>query len=89
MCVCNIVKVANPLFGETAAVVGCGMMGMMTVAGLSKSGAKEIIAIDFDNSRLQWAKKFGATRIINPKETDLDQAIYDITNNAAWTSWSN
>ena len=82
MCVCNIVKVANPLFGETAAVVGCGMMGMMTVAGLSKSGAKEIIAIDFDNSLLAWARKFGATRTINPKETDLDQAIYDLTDNA-------
>ena len=82
MCVCNIVKSADPQFGETVAVVGCGMMGLMTIAGLRKSGAKEIIAIDFEGSRLKLAEHFGATVCINPREDDLDQIIYDVTENA-------
>lgn len=80
-CCANIVKVANPLFYETCAVVGCGIMGLMSIGGLRRSGAREIIAIDFDDSRLDQARKLGATLTINPNKQDLDEIIFEVTKN--------
>jgi threonine dehydrogenase-like Zn-dependent dehydrogenase len=81
MCVANIVKVANPLFGEYIGIVGCGMMGLMTIAALRKSGAREIVAVDLVDERLEWARKFGATLTINPQRDDLEKIVHDMTDN--------
>lgn len=80
-CCSNIVRIANPLFYETVAVIGCGIMGLMTIGGLKKSAAGEIIAIDFDDKRLEYAKKLGATITINPKKEDVEQIIFELTKN--------
>ncbi|GAA0182884.1 galactitol-1-phosphate 5-dehydrogenase [Clostridium sediminicola] len=81
-CVSNIVQVANPKLGDTVAVVGCGMMGLLTIAGLKHSGASDIIAIDVLDNKLELAKEFGATVTLNPKNVDMDAEINAITNNA-------
>ncbi|NIY84383.1 zinc-dependent alcohol dehydrogenase [Vibrio hepatarius] len=81
MCVGNIVKVANPSLGETVAVVGCGMMGLLTIAGLKHSAASKIIAVDVQESRLELARKFGATHTINPTQCDLTDMVDELTNN--------
>ncbi|NVJ57677.1 MAG: zinc-binding dehydrogenase [Vibrionaceae bacterium] len=81
MCVGNIVKVANPSLGETVAVVGCGMMGLLTIAGLKHSAASKIIAVDVQESRLELARKFGATHTINPAQCDLTDMVDELTNN--------
>lgn len=80
-CCVNIVRAANPQFYDTCAVIGCGIMGLMTIGGLRKSGAREIIAIDFNDKRLEYAKKLGATILINPQKQDLNQVIYEETKN--------
>lgn len=80
MCVASIVQAANPALGDTVAVVGCGMMGLMTMAGMSHSGASKIIAIDIQDNRLEIAKKYGATHTINPSKCDLTAEIDKITN---------
>ncbi|HBB9961108.1 TPA: zinc-binding dehydrogenase [Vibrio parahaemolyticus] len=79
MCVGNIVKVANPSLGETIAVVGCGMMGLLTITGLKYSSASKIIAIDVQDSRLELARKFGATHTINPLSEDVAESIDALT----------
>jgi threonine dehydrogenase-like Zn-dependent dehydrogenase len=76
----NIVRAANPEYGDTVAVIGCGMMGLMALAGVSRSGAREVIAIDLVDFRLDWAKKLGATKTLNPKKGDVAAEIKDITN---------
>ena len=78
-CISNNLRAANPEYGDYVAVIGCGMMGLMAVAGLSRSGAREVIAIDVMDSRLQWAKKMGATKTLNPKKNDLVAETTDIT----------
>ena len=80
-CVVNIIKAANTLFGDYVAVIGCGMMGLMTVAGLSRSASRKLIAIDLLADRLELARQFGATDTICPVTEDVDQAIYDMTGN--------
>lgn len=81
MCVGNIVKTANPQLGDTVAVVGCGMMGLLTIAGLKHSAASKIIAVDVQDSRLQLAKKFGATHLLNPTEGELTTTVDELTDN--------
>ncbi len=79
MCVGNIVKVANPSLGETVAVVGCGMMGLLTIAGLKHSAASKIIAVDVQDSRLELAKELGATHTINPTSGNLTDLVDELT----------
>lgn len=78
-CTSNIVRAANPEYGDIVAVIGCGMMGLMALAGVSRSAAREVIAIDLLDSRLEWAKKMGATKTLNPKRSDVVAEIKDLT----------
>lgn len=52
--------------GETVAVIGCGGVGMAAIAGATLAGATRIIAIDLSEEKLERARKFGATDVINP-----------------------
>jgi threonine dehydrogenase-like Zn-dependent dehydrogenase len=78
-CISNNLRAANPEYGDSVAVIGCGMMGLMAVAGLSRSSAREVIAVDLLDSRLEWAGKMGATKTLNPKKTDLGAETKEIT----------
>lgn len=80
-CVANIVQSANPKLGDSVAVVGCGFMGLMTIAGLSHSGAKNIVALDIQDERLDLAIKFGATHTINPMKNNLKKEMLTLTGN--------
>jgi len=79
MCASNIVRAANPEFGDYVAVIGCGFMGLLCLSGVARSTAFEVIAIDLIDSRLEWAKKLGATKTINPKKVDAVNAVKEIT----------
>jgi S-(hydroxymethyl)mycothiol dehydrogenase len=65
--------------GESVAVFGCGGVGDAAIAGAALAGATTIIAVDLDDRKLEWAKKFGATHTINSKETDAVEAIKGLT----------
>lgn len=78
-CVANMLQIANPELGDYVAVVGCGMMGLLTLAGLAHSGAREIIAIDMQDSRLEIAKELGATRLINPGKQNVEDTVFEMT----------
>lgn len=76
------VNTAEIKLGETVSVFGCGGVGMAAVAGAKLAGATTIIAIDIDDSKLETAKKFGATHTINSRELDDDaviEAVRDLT----------
>eukprot|EP00747_Dinoflagellata_sp_TGD_P181833 gnl/TRDRNA2_/TRDRNA2_35817_c0_seq1.p1 gnl/TRDRNA2_/TRDRNA2_35817_c0~~gnl/TRDRNA2_/TRDRNA2_35817_c0_seq1.p1 ORF type:complete len:702 (-),score=144.16 gnl/TRDRNA2_/TRDRNA2_35817_c0_seq1:33-1988(-) len=53
--------------GATAAVFGLGAVGLSVVEGLVKAGASKIIAVDLLDAKLELAKKWGATDLLNPK----------------------
>ena len=79
MCIVNIVRAACPEFGDTAVVVGCGSMGLLTIGGLRKSGARNLIALDLLDERLEQAKKWGATHTVNPLKEDPEKAVFEIS----------
>jgi threonine dehydrogenase-like Zn-dependent dehydrogenase len=69
-CVVNLAKAASCEYGQYVAVVGCGVMGLLTIAALRKSGAKELVAVDVLEDKLELAKKLGATKTMNPAKIE-------------------
>ena len=47
--------------GDTAVVVGCGMIGALTIQALRAAGCARVIAIDTSEERLELARQQGAT----------------------------
>ncbi|OBF61380.1 S-(hydroxymethyl)mycothiol dehydrogenase [Mycobacterium sp. 852002-51971_SCH5477799-a] len=64
---------------DTVAVIGCGGVGDAAIAGAALVGARRIIAVDTDNTKLDWAREFGATHAVNARELDAVEAIQDLT----------
>ena len=64
---------------DTVAVIGCGGVGDAAIAGAALVGARRIIAVDTDNTKLDWARGFGATHTINARELDPVATIQDLT----------
>ena len=56
------VRLANPTVGETVVVTGLGLIGLLTVQILKANGCR-VLGIDFDSSKCDLAKKFGAEAI--------------------------
>lgn len=65
--------------GQSVAVVGCGGVGDSVIAGAVLAGATTIIAVDVDPNKLEWAKQFGATHAVNPRDGDAVAKIKEIT----------
>jgi len=65
--------------GDTVAVIGCGGVGNAAVLGAWLAGAKTIIAVDVDDRKLDWAREFGATHVINSRNADPVESIRDLT----------
>jgi len=65
---------------KTVAVVGCGPIGLMGINVAKAVGAKKIIAIEVNPYRMNLARELGADVIINPKETDVIEAVLRETN---------
>lgn len=68
--------------GSTVAVFGCGGIGLNVVQGARIAGASRIIAVDTSNSKLEYAREFGATETINASDDDPVEAIKDLTKGA-------
>jgi len=66
-------------FGDTVAVFGCGGVGCAAIAGAQLAGARTIIAVDINPTKLQTALAFGATHTVNSAETDPVEAVKTLT----------
>ncbi|XP_004347831.1 hypothetical protein CAOG_04006 [Capsaspora owczarzaki ATCC 30864] len=65
---------------DTLLVIGCGPIGLLTVAVGRAMGAKTIIAADVIPAKLELAKTMGADHVINSKDEDMLAAVMKITN---------
>src|ERR1700685_2945106 len=65
--------------GDTVAVIGCGGVGDGAILGARLAGARTIIAVDVDDRKLGWARDFGATDVINSRNTDPVARIRELT----------
>jgi Zn-dependent alcohol dehydrogenase len=65
--------------GETVAVVGCGGVGLNAIQGARLAGAGQVIAIDLLPAKLELARQFGATDLVNAGEVDAVRAVRELT----------
>jgi S-(hydroxymethyl)mycothiol dehydrogenase len=65
--------------GDSVAVFGCGGVGDAAIAGAVLAGARQVIAVDLDDRKLEWARGFGATDVVNAGTTDAVEAIKELT----------
>jgi predicted dehydrogenase/threonine dehydrogenase-like Zn-dependent dehydrogenase len=71
------IRLVNPTFGETIVVVGLGLIGLIT-AQLLKANGCNVIGIDFDQTKLDLAKKWNIITC-NPKQEDVVKFVQGIT----------
>ncbi|VDC04114.1 unnamed protein product [Peniophora sp. CBMAI 1063] len=62
---------------SNAAVFGVGCVGLSCINAFAETGAKRIIAVDTNPAKEAWAKKFGATEFVNPKQLPEGKRIQD------------
>ncbi|MBA3469958.1 MAG: Zn-dependent alcohol dehydrogenase [Herpetosiphonaceae bacterium] len=65
--------------GTSVAVFGCGGVGDSVIQGARLAGATTIIAVDVDPRKLEWAKEFGATHLVNARDGDPVEQIKALT----------
>jgi S-(hydroxymethyl)glutathione dehydrogenase/alcohol dehydrogenase len=65
--------------GATVAVIGCGGVGLSCINGAAIAGAGRIIAVDMVPSKLELARKFGATDVVNAKEKNAVGEVIEMT----------
>src|SRR6202161_1827582 len=65
--------------GQTVAVYGCGGVGLSIVQGARIGGARQIIAVDQFDSKLEMAKGVGATHTVNATPDDAVKAVRALT----------
>ncbi|MGH2588006.1 MAG: Zn-dependent alcohol dehydrogenase [Dehalococcoidia bacterium] len=68
--------------GQTVAVFGCGGVGLSIVQGARIGGARQIIAMDIFDGKLEMAKRLGATHTVNAATTDPVAAVRELTGGA-------
>lgn len=72
-------RAADLRVGETVAVIAMGGVGSNIVQIADRFGAAEVIAVDIDKSKLDSARKLGATAVVNGAETDPVAAVRALT----------
>jgi Zn-dependent alcohol dehydrogenase len=69
--------------GQSVAIFGAGGIGLCAIAGAAIVDAYPIIAVDVNDDKLAFARRFGATHAINSKSADAVQSIKDLTRGGA------
>lgn len=70
---------AGVRYGEGVVIIGAGGVGLCVVQGARLANANPIIVIDLQDARLEQAKAFGATHVINPAQVDAVKTVRFLT----------
>lgn len=65
--------------GDTAVIVGSGMIGLLVIQALRLAGCSQVIAIDVDDARLKVARDLGAAATVNSKTEDAPARVREMT----------
>ena len=70
------------LLGKNVLIFGQGSIGLSFTMITSRVGARNVIAADVLDYRLEKSKELGATHTVNPDAENIDEAVAEITNGA-------
>src|SRR5262244_3318616 len=74
-----VTRCAEVEAGASVLIIGCGGVGLNVVQGARLAGAATIIACDLLDSKLSYARTFGATHTINAKTEDVLKQVQQLT----------
>jgi S-(hydroxymethyl)glutathione dehydrogenase/alcohol dehydrogenase len=70
--------------GSVTVVFGCGGVGLNAIQGCAIAGAAMIVAVDMSDAKLEMARQFGATHVLNAKaEENVVKALRKLTGGGA------
>lgn len=76
----HAVNLTPHALGDTAVVVGAGMIGQLTIQAAKAAGFARVFAIDIDDAKLAMAKLLGADETFNSTHCDAAKEISALTN---------
>ena len=74
-----VINTARLQAGTTAAVLGRGGVGFSALLAAVASGAREVVALDLNESKLALARELGATATINAADPDAAEQVRALT----------
>jgi threonine dehydrogenase-like Zn-dependent dehydrogenase len=78
----HAVKVSGAKPGDTALVIGAGPIGLALVLSLRLAGVSNIVVSELSESRKALAPKLGASLVLDPRESELVEAVRDSSEGA-------
>jgi S-(hydroxymethyl)glutathione dehydrogenase / alcohol dehydrogenase len=74
----SVLNTANVSAGDSVVIFGAGGVGLNAVSGARIAGASRIVVIDIQEKRLEEARRFGATDVIDSTKTKPVEAVRDL-----------
>lgn len=74
-----VTRCAQVETGASVVVIGCGGVGLNVIQGARIAGATAIVACDLLDSKLVYAKEFGATHTVNASQADVVGVARELT----------
>jgi S-(hydroxymethyl)mycothiol dehydrogenase len=74
-----IINTAKVERGDTVAVFGCGGVGNAAIHAAALVGARKVIAVDLDRRKLELARQFGATDLVDSSQVNPVSVIRELT----------
>ena len=73
-----VLNTASVSAGESVVIFGAGGVGLNAVSGARLAGASRIVVIDIQQKRLDAARRFGATDVIDSTKSKPVEAVRDL-----------
>ena len=74
------VKVSQVVGGETALVIGAGMIGLLTLQAARAAGCARVFIADVDATRLELARQVGADEVLHGSGAELVAEVMRLSN---------
>jgi S-(hydroxymethyl)glutathione dehydrogenase/alcohol dehydrogenase len=74
-----VINTARVPAGASLAIFGVGGIGLNAVQGGRLCGAFPLIAVDIADNKLEFARRLGATQVVNSRDSDAVAAIRELT----------
>jgi S-(hydroxymethyl)glutathione dehydrogenase/alcohol dehydrogenase len=71
----SVLNTANVSAGDSVVIFGAGGVGLNAVSGARIAGASKIVVIDIQPKRLEEARRFGATDVVDSAHTNPVEAV--------------
>lgn len=73
-----VLNTARVESGDSVVVIGCGGVGLSAVQGARMAGARQVIAVDPVQEKLELAKRLGATDVVDSAGPDVVSVVVSI-----------